>query len=126
MQHYTTIEESKKLLELGLNPESADMYYKLVYDEDHMISTYEADIVPFKFCGRRKALPCWSLGALLEILEYPQIFKDRLGDEDVWFCKCYINGWKEMHQSSAESTPIEAAYSMVCWLIENGYLKKGE
>ena len=32
MQHYTTIEQSKHLLELGLNPESADMAYLPHYD----------------------------------------------------------------------------------------------
>ena len=27
MKHYTSIEQSKKLLELGLNPNTADMFY---------------------------------------------------------------------------------------------------
>ena len=32
MKHYTTIEQSEKLLELGLNPESADMTYCAVVE----------------------------------------------------------------------------------------------
>jgi len=28
MNYYTTIEQSKKLLELGLNPNTADMWYE--------------------------------------------------------------------------------------------------
>ena len=29
MTHYTTIEQSKKLVELGLSPDTADMFYSI-------------------------------------------------------------------------------------------------
>lgn len=34
MQHYTTIEQSKKLVELGLNFKTADMGYNGIKDRD--------------------------------------------------------------------------------------------
>jgi hypothetical protein len=57
----TTIEQSKKLLELGLKPETADMYYtekpRLLFIRDNGILLEEEDF------------PAWSLHRLMEILE---------------------------------------------------------
>ena len=82
---YTSIEQSKKLLELGLKPETADAYYKYVlpkntdkihhvpevgeptnalewYNKGYTLSGKEP-LTLEEFC-----IPCWSLEALLEAL----------------------------------------------------------
>ena len=60
----TTVNESLKLLNLGLNPETADMHYKL--DGDWVLSIgFDKDFYP-KFI-----IPAWSLHRLLEILSEP-------------------------------------------------------
>ena len=94
---YTSIGQSKMLLELGLSPESADMYYKYVlsnsdkiihnpeicspinalewYNKGYTISGKNA-LTSDEFC-----VPCWSLGALLEVM--PKIILN----------KCHMYGW---------------------------------
>lgn len=68
----TTIEQSKKLLELGLKPETADMYHATYYDAND-----NNNIVKYT-CVRHKELPllsqdfpAWSLHRLLQLL-YPR------------------------------------------------------
>ena len=136
MQHYTTIEQSEKLVELGLNPETADMYYfcdptpagsvmypTLIFVEKHIHSRLpEYD---------KGDIPCWSLGALLELM--PKIQEDENdGGCCPVLCKGWNNGqWHCLYRSSIRITKwydnlIDAAFEMVCWLLKNGYIKKGE
>ena len=106
--NYTSIEQSKKLLKLGLNPESSDME-----------------------CG----IPCWSVGALFEILpdeikakndigEYVYTF--RMMDKRTIEYGCYINKfddyWKPMISYAGDDF-LDVCYNMVVWLLENGYIK---
>ena len=70
----TTIEQSKKLLELGLKPETADMVYEyegtypydcnlcILEDGDYISSNIITDDIP-----------AWSLHRLIEILDPPLI-----------------------------------------------------
>ena len=70
----TTIEQSKKLLELGLKPETADMVFikELAYDEV-TYCTYDADtymIRPIDYLEgeeHREHIPAWSLHRLIEM-----------------------------------------------------------
>jgi len=134
MQYYTTIEQSKKLLELGLNPDSADMFYNEEPDE-----CYPKDIVDTKYPmvireGQKHYLkeygvPCWSLGALWEAMpkEGVKPFTDSnpfVGYGNGLYRCVYLNAdWESSHQTIGY-TPVEAAYNMVCWLLKNGYLTK--
>lgn len=65
---YTTIEQSKKLVELGIDVDSADMYWAT--DIEMVITTPyvsylngEKNIPAYK-----DAIPCWSTEALLKLL----------------------------------------------------------
>lgn len=64
-QTYTTIEQSKRLLELGLPKATADMYYSAIgiIDEYFDIPTVCATGT---FSGYID-LPCWSVGRLIDI-----------------------------------------------------------
>lgn len=68
---YTTPEQSKRLLELGLQPNSANLYYTRFGSETF--------VTPPKLCYAKSYfyivpdgfedfyLPCWSVGRLMEI-----------------------------------------------------------
>jgi hypothetical protein len=63
--NYTTIEQSKKLLELGLNPESADMWWTPL---NWQLTEYYVEVKQDGIGTPKNPLPCWSLGALLELI----------------------------------------------------------
>ena len=57
--NYTSIEQSKKLVELGLDPSTADMHYN-----KQMPST---PICQGSFLFPTMEIPCWSAGRLIEV-----------------------------------------------------------
>lgn len=70
----TSVEESKKLLALGIKPETADMVHikELAYDEENHC-TYDADtyfIRPIDYLEgekHRSHIPAWSLHRLMKL-----------------------------------------------------------
>ena len=131
--NYTNIEQSKKLLELGLSPESADMCYLPIHlgEEHHWtasLSSYsectKMTDVSIEYC-----IPCWSVGALLELM--PRLYKVEFNlvipgiSKElpyIAFDDCNNN----IHEDYEGTTILEATYNMIIWLLENGYIKKGE
>ena len=120
----TTIEQSKHLLELGLDPKTADMYYlpqvmnegETLWPIDEGYNLDDAD------------QPAWSLSALLEVMpnnDYWEICLWQYKDQR-WQCVFddveFSNGETK---AFVANTPIDAAYEMVCWLLENNLIKKG-
>lgn len=76
----------------------------------------------------RISFPAWSLGALLEVMpnnDYWEICLWQYKDQR-WQCV-----FDDVEFSNGETkafvadTPIAAAYEMVCWLLEQGLIKKG-
>lgn len=59
----TTKEQSQRLLELGLKPETADMSY---YKEESCLTPYEEMECPYD----NMVFPAWSLHRLLCMLDY--------------------------------------------------------
>lgn len=125
MKHYTSIEQSKKLLKLGLDPESADMLYTFGNPDIVRVRLTKEHWKQFIGAG---IIPCWSLGALLEVMPVViyRVGRFRLnytlhttGHKRV----VYSHKVMVFHKESGKNL-IEAAYSMVIWLLENGYIKK--
>lgn len=122
--YYTTIEQSKKLIELGLNPDTADM---CIWESEGKLYVYvhKPDDI--------NCIPCWSLGALLEVMP-PYLFEFERGIDLNIYRNLNGKGWHvsympnndesmqkdKFRQITNGGTPIEAAYNMVCWLLENG------
>ena len=109
----TTIEQSKKLLELGLDRKTSDMYYwcgsDLIYSLEGLL---DIRIGGYQAQDKELDVPAWSLFALLEL------FDDKVGlakEYGTWFA--YDNG--KSHCSMHCDNPIDAAFEMVCWLLEN-------
>ena len=63
--NFTTPEQSKRLLELGVPADSADCYYENVARKE--IRQGKEKDNDFFTSNRTKYLPCWSVGRLIEI-----------------------------------------------------------
>lgn len=113
--NYTNIKQSKKLLELGLSPKSADMFYQWI---------------PYGDSGC--CMPCWSVGALIKLL--PSSIVDKKG---VKYIRCsdfahveYLAGYwdrgyhyKIFSEFTHNQSLVDVLYKCVKWLLENNYIK---
>ena len=136
----TTIEQSKKLIKLGIDRNTADMRYGYIAPYDYSDRMFDGgyDEVPYPkdFLKRNPnfseneydgELPAWSLAALLELM--PKLYEFENDPEDGGcqpnLCKGWDNNqWHIVYRSSIYITewyddPIDAAFEMVCWLKEN-------
>lgn len=131
MQHYTTIEQSKKLVELGLNLDTADMSYTWNFDDSRyeiMTTAVKNWIVP-KYAESTKiqqVLPCWSLGELINLMP-SMIYKGGetftlMVHKDVIYHVCYKSHYHLDEIWFSKENLLDAAYDMLVWLIENGYI----
>lgn len=68
--NFTTPEQSKRLLELGVPADSADCCYSC-YSDGTVLNKEAPDIIPFDYCREKEKwlndIPCWSVGRLIEI-----------------------------------------------------------
>ena len=129
---YTTIEQSKKLLSLGLDPNTADMCYphfvRYGADTYNEIPEIAEDIdYPYE-------MPCWSLAALLELMpakinsneeyyrltSHKSLFNGEFFKPYLLFYKNFAN--KRIYEVNRDNF-VDAAFEMVCWLIEQGHIK---
>lgn len=114
----TSLEQSKKLMELGIDINTADMMWEYNPDKD----TYwnKPTIIPIDSYIFINDIPAWSLSALLKILPLPTIEETMITTtETKWkctiYCESYAKYWSELHNDA-----IDAAFEMIVWLKENG------
>ena len=120
----TSIEQSKKLLELGIDVNTADMRY----------SPLNPDI-PWVWVGKplieKDAIPAWSLTALLELIPKDENIVSDL-DFGHYDDMCnYVAEWcinyVDMSEGEENPTiklcssenPLDAVFDMICWLKES-------
>lgn len=109
--NYTSIEQSKKLLELGLSPDTADMYYP--YDD---IATYPNIIDGLE---NEYSIPCWTAEALMKVISEDFTLKSYIDNT----YRCFIrNPYVPMFRDSI----LDTVYDAVCWLLENNYITKNK
>ena len=130
----TTIEQSKKLLELGIDRKTSDLYYWC--GSDLRIGGYKAQ-------DEELDIPAWSLSALLKLIPseiygetiygdtitYKVDFRKYKFTDDVDLyqiaygsIKFDVDGqhsFKDMVNTGQKEDPIDAAFQMVVWLKEN-------
>ena len=110
IKSYTDLEQSRKLAEI-LPLESADMYYVNSDINKIIIRKWKDEI------HDEDDLPCWSLTALLDVLDYPQLSKDKLGGEKVgWMVSVYPNDCR--YDSCWHDNAIDACCEMIIKLKE--------
>ena len=126
----TDIPQSKKLIELGIDVNTADMYYMYRHweiDEETIGNQSDASIgldLDFYYgTDNGKTyhyIPAWSLSALLDILPNKQGrgTKSLYWFDDGWHCDYIDEDGASVCGLSADS-PIDAAFEMICWLKEN-------
>lgn len=107
----TTIEQSKKLIELGLDVNTADM----MWDDWELIGEgWKLSVGYYPEIERnygRKCYPAWSINALLRLIPI--------------VCVLSINNKRYRIASNDRNTlfyedPLDAVFEMIVWLKENG------
>ena len=114
----TSREQSKRLLELGIDPNTSDGCYHFPEINDFSIC------VPWKKVAKDEkevCLPSWSLSALFKLMPQIGAATPRLSKT------FYVSEPKEryyvdlfpIYTSGEYEEPIDAAYEMCIWLLEN-------
>lgn len=142
----TTIEQSRRLMELGIDINTADMFYvcdKNTAGEDYFSPTPSTREMVTHFGLFKNDLPSWSLSALMKLLPSEFTTENDLGifkheikirkykftnDVDLYqiaygSIKFDVDGqysFKDMIGTGEKEELLDAAFEMVCWLKENG------
>ncbi len=113
MKICTDIEQSQKLIELGIDVDTADMFWWHNTEEKR----YEASLIDYAFICDWD-IPAWSLSALLELIQDDIKIEKTLFDQSDMFTHSII-GDAYQYRSHEHENLIDAAFEMVCWLLEN-------
>lgn len=131
----TTVKQSEKLLELGLKPKTADMCLTWVNNQWNEVVGNADEIRHIQICNAEdngydpqdvKVVPAWSLPALLELMpEHIAINGEmsyclRMKKTPGGYGFIYDGRIPTDSQVAIGMYPLEAAYNMVVWLLENG------
>ena len=128
----TSIVQSQKLIELGIDENTSDMVYLRSYFEEEE-GEYNLIVGPYHEGYMEKEdgsiipvfdehIPAWSLTALMKLM--PKVSTDGgeiyesypiMEHDDEGFAVS-----SPIYNTSYYSEPIDAAFEMVCWLKENG------
>lgn len=142
---YTTLEQAKQLMEVGLDPKTADMYLAKKYDRHTGDNYWEANLGPspairYNLFSFRNGyiLPCWSFAALFRLLpvidrDEPQLkLLNAVGRNEAGLYRiCYNNQTDHPFLSYAErmtDAAVGIVYQMVKagWIFESGTQKEEE
>jgi hypothetical protein len=145
----TNIKQSKKLIELGIDVNTADMcyYYDHSWSNEHIEipKIWDNNYEQFIPESEEDDIPAWSLTALMnmlpseftEICEYSEttykidIRKYALTDDVDLYQIAYgnykwyedgSNSWKDMINTGEKEDLLDAVFQMICWLKENNKL----
>ena len=138
----TSVEQSRKLIKLGIDVNTADMFYAdLLVDGNHKYNLHPLESYGFKTfedtkiqeSARLRFIPVWSLSALLELIPpYLGEFNDGI---DFGFGKAMNSKWYSAHylqtypngdiksvKTVTGDTAVDAVFEMIIWLKENNKL----
>lgn len=101
----TSIEQSQKLIELGVDVKTADMCWSIDIPDLPTLLAY-----PITDCDNwENKIPAWSLTALMRLIPNFNMFKRTI--------ECRIETTNHLIDKACD--PIDATFEMVCWLKEN-------
>lgn len=112
----TSLEQSKKLIELGIDVNTADMHYStwtILNEGEYILSPNQGETIEeLQEDYGNQVIPAWSLSALLRLMPNFNMFKRTI--------ECRIETTNHLIDKACD--PIDAAFEMVVWLKENGKL----
>lgn len=116
---YTSHDEADRLVSLGVDPETADMYYPLSesLSREPLARRWGdlSDVV------KGFAKPCWSLGAIIAQM--------KPNEYEAYAVHGQLNGASRVSFGEhviLKGDLFDAAYEMLCWMLENGVQGVGE
>lgn len=134
----TSVEQSKKLIELGIDVYTADMYWSkctiIDFGDGTLKVSYTAEPCNIsQFKNNDEDIPAWSLSALLDILPFHiisnnqryafGIFKGFNKEGETYMLRYNVfNTEIILYETDYYNNPLDAAFEMVVWLKENGKL----
>lgn len=111
----TTIEQSQKLIELGIDVNTADMVW--VCGRLHTDGPkYQVLRVKEEVSEPENYIPAWSLPALMDLM--PTCVLSVLNKTDGNLYRI-VKDTDERKETEFHRNPIDAAFEMVCILLEN-------
>lgn len=111
----TSQEQSKKLIELGIDISTADM----LWTYDFMVNDINGlNVISELLQPEENDIPAWSLSALLKLIPKSTISTPNP------FCDIYCCRNIEFNMEFYADNPVDAAFEMVVWLKENNLKKK--
>lgn len=130
----TSLEQSKKLIELGIDTDTADMCYKCLEEDpyDLIVRPYSDWKEEYKVLlrnGDAKVYPAWSLVALLRLMPFHIIENNqRYGfyqvkgfnkQGETYHFGYETNNISFLFETSWYNDVIDAAFEIICWLKKN-------
>ena len=126
MIHYTTQEESAILMNLGVNPNTADMCYLNGKEDVKPVA------IPFKD-ALEQSIPCWSQGGLFAIIPEKISATNQYG---TWDYTLHVQDkrtigygsygkygtWSEMINYAYDNF-TQSIFKLIVWIIANDYCK---
>ena len=121
----TTIEQSKKLIELGIDVNTADMHYStwtILNEGEYILSPNQGDTIEeLQEAYGNQVIPAWSLTALFGFLpEHTQVPSSL--KQNRYMCD-FHNGIVEFgddYHKEKSTNLFDAVFETVVWLKENG------
>lgn len=114
-KNWTSLEQSKKLIKLGLDRKTADIWYQYIGDsfKDGITKPVYFPMV-IRDSPSEKDISCWSLSALLNLVKGQYLIE-----------KCSDNSFKVTYLDYViyEYYLLDAVFELVCKLIKDNKLK---
>lgn len=119
MNNYTSIEQSKKLLELGIKPETADMIHYYLSSNNPLSIDKEIAKKNFYLTDSQitHATPCWSLAKLFSMI--PPEISD--GDKKSYFRK-YDTGNVGYEGDFFTTVVTNNIFDLIVWLVKHNFI----
>lgn len=135
----TSLEQSKKLIELGIDVSTADMHYStwtILNKGEYILSPNQGETIEeLQEDYGNQIIPAWSLSALLKLMP-PYLFEFERGIDlniypnlngKAWHCSYMPNAVENMKndkfkQITKGDNLIDAVFEMVVWLKKNKML----
>ena len=131
IRSYTTVGQSKALMEKGLDPKTCDMWFHPDFNYKNRPDFSQRCMV--------ENIPCWSMARLLALLPHEivvdaqslkrKVFSFSVEKFEPWqyivgySCHNHVSGEIDvLFEESCEDSPLDGLVDCLLWVLEKGYL----